>query len=92
MELDVKQAVRAAKEKVIELFAEEGIEDVGLEEVKFDDDSNEWLITIGFTRAIDKIKGPLGIVEHLPKKRTYRIVRLGATGALTSVEIRQLAM
>ena len=34
--MDVKEAVQVAKNYVIELFAEEGIVDVGLEEVDFD--------------------------------------------------------
>ena len=35
--MDVKQAVRTAKEHVVELFADEPIENVGLEEVEFDE-------------------------------------------------------
>ncbi len=46
--MDVKEAVRTAKEYLGELFAEESISDVGLEEVKFEDPSNKWNITIGF--------------------------------------------
>lgn len=49
--MDVKEAVRMAKEYVINLFDEEQIIDIGLEEVKFDPDSRMWEITIGFARS-----------------------------------------
>ena len=34
--MDVKEAVQVAKNYIIDLFGEEGIVDVGLEEVDFD--------------------------------------------------------
>ncbi len=50
--MDVKKAVRAAKayiiDLIIDLYADESIENVGLEEVKFHDQSAAWEITIGF--------------------------------------------
>ena len=48
--MDVKEAVRAARTYVIDLFDAEDITDVGLEEVVFDDDSSTWRITMGFAR------------------------------------------
>ena len=46
--MDVKQAVQTAKSYIVGLFDEEEITDVGLEEVEFDELSDEWRITIGF--------------------------------------------
>ena len=48
--MDVKEAVRAAKEYVVDLFDGEEIDYVGLEEVEFDHESDQWKITIGFSR------------------------------------------
>ena len=48
--MDIKQAARAAKEYVGELFSEEEIINVGLEGVDFDDQTKDWEITIGFSR------------------------------------------
>lgn len=42
----VQEAIKAAKQYVIDLYAEEKIDDVLLEEVRRDNDA--WLITIGF--------------------------------------------
>ncbi len=52
--MDVKEAASIAKEYIINLFDEECIRDVGLEEVKFDSDTRMWDITIGFARPWDK--------------------------------------
>ncbi len=49
--MDVKEAVKTAKQYVNDLFAAEGIEYVGLEEVDFDDEKRVWEVTIGFSRT-----------------------------------------
>jgi len=46
--LDVRRAVKVAKEYIAELFSEEGIAEVGLEEVEMTGD--KWNVTIGFVR------------------------------------------
>ena len=48
--MDVKEAVQTAKKYVAELFTDETIADVGLEEVEFNNTSNSWEVTIGFSR------------------------------------------
>ena len=52
--MDVKEAVTAAREYLADLYLSEQVSNVGLEEVVFDDDSNEWRITIGFSRPWDQ--------------------------------------
>ena len=47
--MDVKEAVSIAKRYVTDLFAEEAITHVGLEEVVFDEQSGDWKVTIGFS-------------------------------------------
>jgi hypothetical protein len=46
--MDVKEAVALAKQSTRELFRDEQIVDLGLEEVEFDDSTGNWLITLGF--------------------------------------------
>ena len=48
--MDVRDATRTAKEYLVDLFDGEEIMHVGLEEVVFDETSNRWGITIGFSR------------------------------------------
>lgn len=87
--MDVKQAVKTSKEYVIDLFADEQIDHVGLEEVKFDQHTNVWEITIGFFRPWDR--GPLQLGPD-PAKRSYKIVRINdKDGHVVSVVHRVLA-
>ena len=87
--MDVKEAARAAKAYIIDLFADEQIEHVGLEEVKFDDRANVWNITIGFSRPWNR--SALGPVIPNPTHRSYKIVRINdRDGAVKSVDHRVL--
>ena len=74
--MDVKEAVGRAKEYLGDLFEDEQIMNVGLEEVVFEDVSNIWKITIGFSRPWDQ-KGPLvaTLVEGHPA-RSYKVLSI----------------
>lgn len=52
--MDVKDAVKLAKEYVSEVYSEESIRDLGLEETEFDEAAGEWTITIGFRRPFER--------------------------------------
>ena len=74
--MEVKQAVTMAKRYVIDLFEAEQITNVGLEEVVFDEKSNSWNVTIGFSRPWDQ-KGPIvaALAERSPA-RSYKVVHI----------------
>ena len=57
MSLDTKQAVKLAKDWLTEQLADEKVEDIGLEEVKFDQHFQTWEITLGFSRPWDRKGG-----------------------------------
>ncbi|HEY0514857.1 MAG TPA: hypothetical protein VGH73_23385 [Thermoanaerobaculia bacterium] len=57
-EIDIKEAVRRAKDFAVMLFAPEKISGLGLEAVERSEDGRYWLVTLGFTRP------------HLQPKRT----------------------
>ena len=101
--MDVKEAARTAREYITDLFADENVKHVGLEEVEFDDRSKVWHITIGFSR-------PWELPEDLPSpsfasrsvldelkpppltQRSYKIVRVRDNdGRVISVMNRALA-
>ena len=44
--IDVKKAVETAKRYVADLFANEGLANLGLEEVVYDDAHDRWRITL----------------------------------------------
>jgi hypothetical protein len=88
--MDVKEAVAAAKKYVGELFAQEGISNLGLEEVEFDDEAKEWRVTVGFSRPWDSVSTLFATVQQLSNpRRAYKIVRISdSTGAALSVKNR----
>ena len=85
--MDVKQAVAAAKQHIAELFANEGVADLGLEEVDYDDAREEWRITVGFARRWDLMRS-IRLIDPAPR-RTYKIVVIDQTGKALSVKNRE---
>ena len=87
-EMEVKEAAQTAREYLANLFAEEEITNVGLEEVVFDDVSNEWRITIGFSRPWNRQNA----LRRLSEARSYKVVCINdESGNVTSLKDRLLA-
>lgn len=85
--MDVKKVVRVAKDYVDELFGDEMIVDVGLEEVDLDESDN-WVVTIGFSRPWDR---KIGSVLGGQASRSYKVVRIrDEDGKVLSVKDRAL--
>lgn len=86
--MDAREVVRLAKDYVKDIFAEEQITNVGLEEIKFDDDQNCWEITVGFSRPWDyyarnlfeNIHYPLD-AQRRPKTRSFKVVNIDDSNA-----------
>ena len=80
--MDVKEAVGTARAYVIDLFSDEQITDVGLEEVRLDHDADAWRITVGFSRPWDLENNP----AEKPKGRSYKVVAIDdKTGRVESL-------
>jgi hypothetical protein len=77
-----KQAIALAKAWILDIFDDEGIKDVTLEEVRFDDERGHWLITIGFYRPLSAATAravipPAGALLGTPRMRkAFKTVRL----------------
>ncbi len=88
--MKVREAVAAAKDHIQELFADEQIANLGLEEVEFDEATGTWTVTLGFSRPWDKPVGPLANLAPLelrPWRRDYEVVKISdATGSLLSIK------
>ena len=90
MKLDTKEAVKLAKDWLASQFADEGITDVGLEEVRWN--SGDWEITLGFTRQWDTSNLSLSGITGLLKPRTYKVVTVSdADGKVVSLRNREAA-
>jgi len=91
--MELKEAVRTAKTYILDLYAEEQISEVGLEEIEFDEGRGRWNITIGFRRpgVTTTANGDFLAILRQQEKRSYKVVQLrDADGALLSVKDRLL--
>jgi len=95
--IEVKQAVDAAARYAADLFAQEGILDMRLEEVELSEDGGTWHVTLSVRRK-RKVSSPLeetlraGSVVGAPMDRDFKVLSVRASdGGVTSVKIRQLA-
>ena len=80
--MDVKMAVQLGLEYVAALFASPKIDNLGLEEVQFDEASGEWRVTVGFSRPWDRLEEPMGLHEAIsvatvrPRTRVVRQMKV----------------
>jgi hypothetical protein len=88
--MDVKEAVSIAKNYVSNLFADENISDLGLEEVEFDDRNDQWRVTIGFARPWDKNALSEMMMKGSAFRRSYKVVAINQDGSVASVKDRRL--
>ncbi len=54
--MDAKGAAQRARQYAAEMFADEDIQNLGLEEIVFDGKHEAWNITVGFFRPWDRPK------------------------------------
>ena len=89
--MDVKEAVELAKKHIANLFSNEGITNLGLEEVEYDDARDQWRITLGFSRAWDQQGFVVTALGPAAIKRTYKVVLIDKEGRPLSVKNREAA-
>ena len=88
--VDAKQAVQIAKKHVAEIFSDEPIANVGLEEVEFDEIKNVWAITVGFSRFWGH-PGDFVRAFDSDAVRTFKTVRIDdESGRVRSVKHRDV--
>ncbi len=91
MAIDVKSAVSRAKAFVQDLFAEEGLSNLGLEEIERDDPAGVWRVTVGFSRPWNTVKDALSALSGTAvQKRAYRVVLIKDSGEVVSVKRRDV--
>lgn len=101
-EIDVKQAVKLAKEFAARLYEDERISRLGLEAVDRTEDGKYWTVTLGFSRPWSARKArkqnifqsPLeqALSESLEPQtgREYKVFRVDAySGAVVSMEMAE---
>ncbi len=87
--MEAMDAAKVAKAVIIDLFADEEIDQVGLEEVAYSAASDTWKATIGFRRPWTKREpGWLPSASGVPA-RWYKQVELSQDGQLRAVTDRE---
>lgn len=90
--IEVTQAVKLARQFFNELYQDEDIQNLMLEEVVIDDDSNEWRITLGYDSHISKEANHIlseKIIDRVP--RVYKRIHIDAeSGHFKGMFIREL--
>lgn len=80
---DAKTAVKAAKQYLLDILADEGVSDLGLEEIDYDEGHDVWSVTLGFSRPWDR-NAIAAMVGQNPKNRTYRVLKVRPDGEVIS--------
>lgn len=89
--MDVKEAVARAKQYVADLYADEQISNLGLEEVEFCDPDKTWSVTVGFSRPWDDVRNVVTAISgDATPRRSYKVVKISeASGQVLSVKARE---
>ena len=88
------EAVQAAKDYIVEVFNDEGIDRLGLEELEFRVEDATWEVTIGFRRHWNsRPPPPRFTLPSSPREdRIYKIVRIRDDGTIVSLKHRDVSI
>jgi hypothetical protein len=91
--MDVKEAISTAKRYVEDVYADEGVTNLGLEEVEYDAEAGSWLVTLGFSRPWNTPRTRAQeVLEKLgaagPLRRSYKVVTVADNGMVLSMKGR----
>jgi len=91
--MDDKEAIAAAKKYVNEVYADEQVTNLGLEEIEHNVSAGTWVITLGFSRPwntprtrAQEVLENLGAVSSL--RRSYKVVTITEDGTVLSMRNR----
>jgi len=92
--VEVRDAVKRAKDYIAEVLADEQITNLGLEETEYDPGNGRWIITLGFSRPwstpgtrAQEVLEQLGAISSL--RRSYKVITVSDDGQVLSMKNRQ---
>ena len=89
--ISVKDVAKISREYIQELFSEDEIYDLSLEEVEIVDDQKSWLVTIGFTRQMMQPLNPMEAMTGPKYARFYKELKIDAEkGQVLSMRNKKL--
>lgn len=89
--MEAHDVIKRAKAWVTDIYAEEGIQNLGLEEIDYDEDERAWNVTLGFSRPWNTARNAITAITGEPvARRTYKIVKLSdSDGRVLSLHNRE---
>ena len=88
--MDVSEAVKTAKNYVVEVLHDEGIRHIATEEVLFDEKNSYWRVTVSFFRPENKMEGLAATLSGGVswKDRSFKVVEINQAGTVISMTHR----
>ena len=85
--MENREAIKRAKDFVSDVFSDEGITDIGLEEIRRESD-DLWDITIGFSRDWQKNRSAVAVqYGGIDRRRSYKTIKIDSNdGRVISME------
>nr|VFJ88699.1 MAG: hypothetical protein BECKH772A_GA0070896_1001037 [Candidatus Kentron sp. H]VFJ90813.1 MAG: hypothetical protein BECKH772B_GA0070898_1001137 [Candidatus Kentron sp. H]VFJ96931.1 MAG: hypothetical protein BECKH772C_GA0070978_1000937 [Candidatus Kentron sp. H] len=93
--MEVKEAVKIAIDYIVEVFSEDNLSNIGLEEITFSEPDDTWHVTIGFSRPWDYQSQTLinPLIDKLQQRqpvRQFKVVKVdNQTGKVREITIRE---
>ncbi len=90
--MEVKDVVKMAIKYVIEIFEDDNITNVGLEEVTFNEADKNWRVVVGFSRPWDYPQpSVLGNIrpQEQPKRHYKEVIVDDSSGKIEAITIRE---
>jgi uncharacterized protein YdeI (YjbR/CyaY-like superfamily) len=91
--MDTKEAIAAAKQYIKDIYADEQVTNLGLEEVEHVLAAGNWVITLAFSRPwnthrtrAQEVLENLGGVSSL--KRSFKVITMADDGTILSMKSR----
>ena len=87
--IKVREAVRIAMEAIRELYAEDQVPHLTLEEVELRKDGATWVVVVSFSRTF--AKSPIEAMTGQQGTTTYKMLEIDAeTGVVRSMKMHQV--
>jgi len=91
--MEVKEAIKRAKDYVTEVYAEEQVTNIGLDETEYDSTTGRWYITVGFSRPWNTPRTKAQeLLEHMGAvtsyRRSYKVIVMSDDGKVLSMKNR----
>ena len=91
--MDVKEAIATAKKYIQDIYADEHVTHLGLEEVEHLQQAGQWHVTLGFSRPWNTPRTRAQeVLENLgdlaPMRRSFKVVTVADDGTILSMKDR----